>query len=133
MSEHVFPREPTPKALLAGLADVYRREAQRLGVRLGPVAVETRAGPVEISWAARDLLLAAIRARGTDDDVVRALESAQDSDRIELDREGKIVVFDALRELFESTNVDELGDPQLLLLRDRLKDEIAGEARGSSA
>lgn len=133
MSEHVFPHEPTPKALLAGLADVYRREAKRLGVRLGPVAVETSEGPVEISWAARDLLLGAIRARGTDDDVVRAFESAEDADRIDLDREGKIVVFDALWDLFESTDVDVLGDPQLLLLRDRLKDEIAGGPAGSAA
>jgi hypothetical protein len=123
----------TPKALLAGLADVYRREAKRLGLRLGPVAVETSEGPVEISWAGRDLLLAAIRARGTDEDVVRALEAAEDSDRIDLDREGKIVVFDALWDLFESTDVDELGDPQLLLLRDRLKDEIAGGPAGSAA
>jgi hypothetical protein len=126
MSEHEFRHEPTPKALLAGLADVYRREARRLGVRLGPIAVGTREGPVEISWAARDVLVEAIRSRGTDDDVVRALEAAEDSDRIELDREGKVVVFDALWELFESTPVDELLDPQLLLLRDRLKDEIAG-------
>jgi hypothetical protein len=133
MSEHVFPREPTPKALLAGLAEVYRREAKRLGVRLGPVAVETREGPVEISWAGRDLLLAAIRTRGTDEDVVRAFEAAEESDRIELDREGKIVVFDALWGLFESTPVDELGDPQLLLLRDRLKDEIASGPEGSAA
>src|SRR5262249_6044558 len=36
MSELEFRHDPTPKALLAGLADVYRREAKRLGVRLGP-------------------------------------------------------------------------------------------------
>jgi hypothetical protein len=126
MSEVEFQHDPTPKALLAGLADAYRAEAKRTGMRLGPIAVETRDGPVEISWAARDLLLSGIRARGTDDDVVRALEDAEDSDRIDLDRPGRIVVFDALWELFESTSVDELLDPQLLVLRDRLKDEIAG-------
>jgi hypothetical protein len=126
MTEHEFEREPTPKTLLAGLADAHRREAKRLGVRLGPVAVETRDGPVEISWAARDWVLEAIRSRGTDEDVVRAFEDAQDSDRIELDRAGKIVVFDALWGLFESTDIEELLDPQLLVLRDRLKDEIAG-------
>lgn len=131
MSSHEFHHEPTPKELLAGLADAYRAEAGRLGVRLGPVAVETRDGPVEISWASRDLLLAAIRARGTDEDVVRAFESAEDSDRIELDRAGKIVVFDALWGLFESSDLQELMDPQLLELRERLKDEIAeGPAAG---
>jgi hypothetical protein len=133
MSELVFPREPMPKVLLAGLAEVYRREAKRLGKRLGPVAVETREGPVEISWAARDVLVASLRSRGADESVVRAFESAGDSDLIELDREGKIAVFDALRELFESTPVAELGDPQLLLLRDRLKDEVAGGPAGSAA
>ncbi len=133
MSDHGFHHEPTPKELLAGLADAYRAEAKRLGVRLGPVAVETRDGPVEISWAARDLLLGAIRARGTDEDVVHALEAAEDSDRIELDRAGKIVVFDALWELFESAEVDELVDPQLLVLRDRLKVEIAEGPAGPSS
>lgn len=126
MSEVEFQHDPTPKALLAGLAQAYRAEAKRVGMRLGPIAVETRDGPVEISWAARDTLLAAIRSRGTDDDVVRTFEAAEDSDRIDLDREGRIVVFDALWDLFESTSVDELLDPQLLVLRDRLKDEIAG-------
>jgi hypothetical protein len=126
MSEHAFHHEPTPKELIGGLADAYRQEAKRLGVRLGPVAVETGDGPVEISWAARDWLLGAIRSRGTDEDVVRAFEVAEDSDRIELDRAGKIVVFDALWGLFESVDIDELVDPQLLVLRDRLKEEIAG-------
>jgi hypothetical protein len=126
MSKHEFHHEPTPKDLLAGLADAYRQEAKRLGVRLGPVAVETRDGPVEISWAARDWVLGAIRSRGTDDDVVRAFEGAEDSGRIALDRAGKIVVFDALWGLFETVDVEELVDPQLLVLRNRLKDEIAG-------
>jgi hypothetical protein len=133
MSELVFPHDPTPKGLLVGLAEVYRREAKRVGMRLGPVAVETREGPVAISWAARDLLLAAIRTRGADEAVVHAFETAGDSDRIELDREGKIVVYDALWALFESMDIAELGDPQLLLLRDRLKDEIAGGPAGSAA
>jgi hypothetical protein len=132
MSEVEFQHHPTPKALLAGLAETYRAEAKRVGMRLGPIAVETRDGPVEISWAARDLLLDAIRARGTDDDVVRALEGAEESDRIDLDRPGRIVVFDALWELFENTNVDELLDPQLRVLRDRLKDEIAGGPAASA-
>jgi hypothetical protein len=126
MSEHEFHHEPTPKELIGGLADAYRQEAKRLGVRLGPVAVETSGGPVEISWAARDWLLRAIRSRGTDEDVVRAFEAAEDSDRIALDRAGKIVVFDALWGLFESVDIEELVDPQLLVLRDRLKEEIAG-------
>lgn len=133
MTELVFPREPTPKALLAGLAEVYRREAKRAGKRLGPIAVETREGPVEISLAARDLLLAALRARGADEDVVRAFGTAEESTVIDLDRDGRIVVCDALWELFESTPIPELGDPQLLLLRDRLKDEIAGGPAGSAA
>jgi hypothetical protein len=133
MSELVFPREPTPKALLAGLAEVHRREAKRAGKRLGPIAVETREGPVEISWAARDLLLASLRARGADEKVVGAFETAEDSAEIELGREGKIVVFDALWDLFDSAPVVELGDPQLLLLRDRLKNEIAGGPEGSAA
>jgi len=48
MSEVEFQHHPTPKALLAGVADAYRAEAKRMGVRLGPIAVETRDGPVEI-------------------------------------------------------------------------------------
>jgi hypothetical protein len=132
MSDYEFHHEPTPKELLGGLGDAYRREAKRLGVRLGPVTVETRDGPVEISWAARDLLLGAIQARGTDEDVVRALAAAEESNRIDLDRAGKIVVFDALWALFESTDMEELLDPQLLVLRDRLKDEIAGGPAASS-
>lgn len=132
MSEHRFHHEPMPKELLAGLADAYRAEAARLGKHLGPVAVETRDGPVEISRDARDLLLQAIRSRGSDEDVVRAFESSEDSGRIDLDRAGKIVLFDALWSLFESTDVEELMDPQLLLLRNRLKDEIAGGTSAST-
>jgi hypothetical protein len=71
------------------------------------------------------MLLRAVRARGSDEDVVRAIEAAETSNRIDLDRAGKIVVFDALWGLFESTDIEELLDPQLLVLRDRLKDEIA--------
>jgi hypothetical protein len=132
MSEYEFPHHPTPKTLLTGLAGAYRAEAKRLGVRLGPIAVETRDGLVEISWAARDELLRAIRARGTDEDVVDAFEAADDSDTVELAREGKIVVLDALWDLFESADVEELSDPQLLELRDRLRNEIAGGGPGAS-
>jgi hypothetical protein len=132
MSEHEFHHEPTPKELIGGLADVYRAEAERLGVRLGPVAVEMRDGPVEISWAARDMLVRAVRVRGTDDDVVRALEAADESGKVELDREGKIVLFDVLWGLLDSADLEELMDPQLPVLRERLKKEIAGGPSAST-
>ena len=125
MSGHDFHHYPTPKELLEGLADCYRREVKRVSggypthtrqwkmsepasaPSLAPpapdatVAVATRAGPVELSPAARDALLHQIRRRGSDDPVVRAFEQASVSEPVSLDRLGKMVVFDALWTLAE--------------------------------
>jgi hypothetical protein len=125
MSSHDFHHEPTPKELLEGLADAYRQEVIRLDVRLGPVAVATREGPVQLSEAACTVLVAEIRSRDGDDDVSRALATGGDSEPVELDREGKIVVFDALWSLADRSGVEDPLDPMLGLLRERLKDEIA--------
>lgn len=123
-SAHDFPHEPTPKDLLEGLADAYRREAERLGLHSGPVVVETREGRVEIPAGAKDELLAEIRLRGGDEAVVHALATGA-SDPVSLDRAGKIVVFDALWGLAERAGGYDRIDPQLALLRERIRDEIA--------
>jgi hypothetical protein len=131
-SRHDFPHEPTPKALLDGLDDAYRKELERrgwpypdlsggaTGERGGTVTVATRSGPVEISWAVRDALVALIRERGSGDFVVRIFEAVGSSRPVNLDRKGKIVVLDALWGLSD----DVRADPQLGELQDKLKDEI---------
>jgi hypothetical protein len=149
MSGYEFRREPTPKELIEGLTDAFRREVKRVGGTYpartsqwkmseaaaapssttpdptAPVTLATRAGPVEISPASRDALLQEIGRRGSADPVVRALEDGSASGPVSLDRLGKIVVFDALWALAENAGGDDLIDPQLRLLRDRLRDEIA--------
>jgi hypothetical protein len=149
MSGYDFHHDPTPKELLEGLAEAYRRELKRVGGsyptrtgtwklggaaaqadpdeepdRSGPVTIALQSGPVEISRDACDLLLDEIRGRGSGDPVVQALGSAS-STSVELDRVGKIVVFDALWALAERAGGYERIDPGLRLLQDRLKDEIA--------
>ena len=57
--------------------------------------------------------------------MVRALEEGSASNPASLDRLGKIVVFDALWALAENAGGDDLIDPQLRLLRDRLRHDIA--------
>lgn len=150
LSGYDFRHDPTPKELFEGLADAYRREVKRVGGAyptrtgqwkgavtapaepavepdpLAPVTVATRAGPVELPPAARDALLEEIRRRGSSDPVVRAFEDAGGSIAVTLDREGTIVVFDALWALAENAGGDERIDPQLALLRERLRNEIAG-------
>jgi hypothetical protein len=137
LSRHDFIHEPTPKALLEGLDDAYRKELERRGWEYPdlagpasppgdePVTVATRYGPVEISAAARDALLDEIRRRETGDLVVRIFEAVGASRPVNLDRKGKIVVFDALWTLAESAGGYEGIDPQLRELQDRLKNEIA--------
>jgi hypothetical protein len=125
LSGYDFRHDPTPKELLEGLADAYRREAERLGLHPGFVIVATRDGPVEVSPSAKDELLAEMRLRGSDEAVVRAFAGAGASSLISLDRAGKIVVFDALWDLADRTGGDDQMDAQLALLRDRLRDEIA--------
>jgi hypothetical protein len=148
LSGYDFRHDPTPKELFEGLADAYRREVKRVGgaypTRTGqwkvsgtavahsmeadphaPVSVATRDGPVELGPAARDALLEEIRRRGSGEAVVQAFEAAGESVPISLDRDGTIVVFDALWALAESAG-DGSIDPQLALLRDRLRGEIAG-------
>ena len=73
------------------------------------------------------MLVAEIRSRDGDDDdeVSRALATGGDSGLVELDREGTIVVFDALWSLADRSGVEDPLDPMLGLLRERLKDEIA--------
>jgi hypothetical protein len=141
LTSHEFGHEPTPKELLQGLDDAYRRELQRRGWEYpqlhgsasAPPAdsatIATRYGPVEISWAARDALLEEIRRRGSSDFVARVFEAVGASRPVSLDRDGKIVVFDALWAMAENAGGYDLIDPQLRELRDRLKDEIA-EAPG---
>jgi hypothetical protein len=149
MSGYDFRHDPTPKELLEGLADAYRREVKRVGAtyptrkgtwkmsgaavahsmtepdRLAPISVATGGGPVELSPAARNALLEEIRRRGPADPVVRAFEAADASVPVSLDRAGTIVVFDALWALAENAGSDDKLDPQLAVLRDRLRDEIA--------
>jgi hypothetical protein len=127
-----FKHEPTPKDLLAGLDTAYRQELERRGwqypdldaaapaAHAGDATVGTRYGPVEVPAAARDALVEEIRVRGSGDFVVRVFDAIGDSRPVNLDRKGKIVVFDALWALGERADLD----PQLRQLRDRLKDEI---------
>jgi hypothetical protein len=149
MSGYDFHHDPTPKELLEGLADAYRREVKRVGATYptrrsqwkmsepaaaqssttpdptASVVVATRQGPVEISPSARDALVQEISRRGRADPVVRAFEEGSVSNPISLDRLGQIVVFDALWALAEKAGGDDLMDPQLRLLRDRFRQEIA--------
>jgi hypothetical protein len=149
MSGYDFHHDPTPKELLEGLADAYRREVKRVGGTyptrtshwkmssaapaqsdappdpLAPVSIATYGGPVEIAPESRDALLQEISRRGSADPVVRALEDGSAAGPVSLDRLGKIVVFDALWALAEKAGGDDLIDPQLRLLRDRLRHEIA--------
>jgi hypothetical protein len=132
MTRFDFAHEPTPRDLLAGLDTAYRQELERRGWqypdldaptsgdREGNVAVGTRYGPLEISWAARDALVEEIRRRGSGDFVVRVFDAVGSSRPVNLDRKGRVVVFDALWAMGESTDLD----PQLEQLRDLLKDEI---------
>jgi hypothetical protein len=149
MSGYDFDHDPYPKELFEGLADAYRREVKRIGGTyptrerqwkmsgaeaaqslttpdpMASVAVATREGPVEISAAARDALLQEISRRGSSDPVVLAFEAGSVSNPVSLDRIGKIVVFDAVWALAEHAGGDDLIDPQLRLLRDRFRHEIA--------
>ncbi|HKD95536.1 MAG TPA: hypothetical protein VKB43_12590 [Gaiellaceae bacterium] len=84
------------------------------------MTVSTRYGAVVISWAARGLLLAEIRSRGSGDFVIRVLDAIGASRPVNLDRKGKIVVLDALWGLSESAD----ADPQLSEFQDKLRDEI---------
>jgi hypothetical protein len=150
LSGYDFRHDPTPKELFEGLAHAYRREVKRIGGAyptrtgqwrvsgtavahsadapdpLAPVSVATRAGRVELSPDARDALLEEINRRGGAEAVVQAFEAAGTSAPVSLDREGTIVVFDALWGLAESAGGDDRIDPQLAVLRDRLRSEIAG-------
>ena len=127
-----FKHEPTPKELLAGLDTAYRQELERRGWqypdldatapadRSSRVTVGTRYGPIEITWAARDALVEEIRRRGSGDFVARVFDAVGGSRPVNLDRKGKIVVFDGLSGLAEGADLD----TRLRELRNRLKDEI---------
>lgn len=149
MSGYDFRHDPTPKELLEGLAEAYRRELKRLGGsyptrtgawkmstaapskaqelpdRTGPVFIALGGESVEISRDACDVLLDEIRGRGSGDAVVRALEGAGTSQPVELDRVGRIVIFDAVWALAENAGGYDRIDPDLRRLQDRLKDALA--------
>ena len=153
LSGYDFRHDPTPKELLEGLADAYRREVKRVGAEYptrtgmwrmsnpastaaaesseasGPVSLRTRDGEVEISREACDELLDELRSRGHGEVVAHALGSS--ASLVELDRGAKIALFDALWALAERAGGDELIDPQLRLLRDRLRSEIAEGLKGT--
>jgi len=129
-----FEHEPTPKDLLRGLDTAYRQGLERRGwqypdldaaspaVRGDNVAVGTRYGPVELSWAARDALVEEIRRRGSGEFLARVFDAIGTARPVSLDRKGKIVVLDAIWGVAETAAGD--LDPQLQELRDRLTDEI---------
>jgi len=137
LARYDFKHEPTPKDLLHGLDTAYREELERRGWQYPDLedaapaeggdraTVATRYGPVEIPRAARDLLVAEIRQRGTGELVARIFEAIGASRPVNLDRKGKIVVFDALWALAEDAGGCDQLDPQLRELQDKLKDEIA--------
>jgi len=99
--------------------------ADQTGDPSGPVRLAMGSGPIEIPKNACDLLLDEIRGRGNGDAVVQALEGAGSSTPVELDRVGRIVLFDAILGLAERAGGYDRIDPDLRLLQDRLKDEIA--------
>jgi hypothetical protein len=123
------PEGPAP-----GLHTAYRQELERRGwdypdldasapaVRADSVTLATRYGPVEIPWAARDALVEEIRHRGSGELVGWILDAVGASRPVNLDREGKIVVLDAIWGVGERAGGD--LDPQLQELRDRLTNEI---------
>jgi hypothetical protein len=149
MSGYDFDHYPTPKELFEGLVAAYRREVKRAGgsyptrtsqwkmspvvsapsaatlVPLAPIAVATREGPVEISPPACEALLEEVGRSGSGEPVVQALRAGSAATPISFDRPGKIVVFDAIWTLVERAGAEYLIDPQLRLLRDRFRDEIA--------
>jgi hypothetical protein len=149
MSGYDFDHYPTPKELFEGLADAYRREVKRAGGSyptrtgqwkmsptvsapssatlepLAPIAIATREGPVEIPPPACEALLKEVGRSGSGEPVVRALLVGSAAAPISLDRSGKLVVFDAIWTLAEKAGGDDRIDPQLRLLRDRFRDEIA--------
>ena len=53
------------------------------------------------------MLVAEIRSRDGDDEVSRALATGGDSGLVELDREGTIVVFDALWSVADRSGVED--------------------------
>lgn len=153
MTGHDFHHEPTPKELLEGLADAYRKELKRVGSSyptrtgtwrmgstaateaeqppdsVGRVTVATRDGPVEISQEAYDTLLDEIRSRGGGEVIVHGL--AGSPSLVDLDWGGKITLFDALWALSERAGGDDRIDPQLRVLRERLRKEIAAGPTGA--
>ncbi len=137
LTRHDFKHEPTPRELLQGLDHAYREELARRGWKYPDlhtacpaaeeesVTVATHYGPVELSWSARAALLEELRRRGNDDLIVRVFDAVGASRPVSLDREAKIVVFDALWAMADSAGGYDLIDPELRELQVKLKDEIA--------
>jgi len=70
--------------------------------------------------------------RGNGPDVVQTFQAVGAIGTVELKREGKIVVFDALWAMAETAGGYHLLDPHLRELQDKLKDEIV-EGPGSQS
>jgi hypothetical protein len=138
LSRYDFTHEPTPKDLLQGLLAAYRAELDRRGWqypdlddpapadRTDPPIVATRYGQVALTWEAWDALVDELRSRrGSDDLVVRIFEAIGSARPVQLDRKGRIAVFDALWAIAESAGGYDRLERGLLELHEKLTDELA--------
>jgi hypothetical protein len=85
--------------------------------------IETLRGPVTLSVEATNQLLDQIHPLKSGKPVVRAFQKAGLGDPVELDRDGKRLVVEAINEMSQDK-----ADPQLPKLRDYLTDDLADES-----
>jgi hypothetical protein len=93
--------------------------------RLNRVEVATRYGTVEIPWTARDAILDELRGLENARSTVEAFDAVGASWPVNLDRQGKLAVLDAIQTIAKRVP-EGYGrlDPQLAHLRHSLVDEL---------
>lgn len=92
--------------------------------RLDNVQVTTNYGTVEIPWDAREAILAELRGLESARGAVDAFEAVGASRPVELDRDGKLAVLDAITVIASNAGGYDKIDPQLFALRNYLVDEL---------